>query len=109
MSESGDSRSRSDPLDVSSVLTVDDLGYEDRRRKHEELRNARISNDDEHEREFRRLMRNDPDIASQHNLQPLKMECVGLRASATLMAEASNNYGNVSQRILKTKLKHWRN
>ena len=70
MSVSGDSRSRSDPLDVSSAFTTDVLGYEDRRRKREELRNARRSiDDDDNDREFRRLMRTYFAIASQHYLK----------------------------------------
>ena len=108
MSASGYSISRSDPLDVSSVPTADVLGYEDTRRKREELRNARRPNDDENDREFRRLMRKYNDIASQNDIRSLKMEYVGLRESARSMAEASKNYGKkVSRRISKRKLRSW--
>ena len=79
-------------MDVSRVPTADVLGYEDRRRRREELRNARRPNDDEHDTEFRQLMRKHPDIASKKDLGSLTMEYVGLRESARSMAGANKNY-----------------
>ena len=93
MSDSGDSRTRSDPLDLSRALTADFLGYEDRRRTREELGSDRRSNYAGHDREFRRLMRKHPDIANHNYLKSLNMEYVGLSESAKSMAEASKNYG----------------
>ena len=66
---------------------------------------ADAANDED--REYRRMMRENPDIANQNDMISLKMEYVGLRISANSMAEASKNYGrgiaqDLEERNVKT-------
>ena len=112
MSSDSNSMSRSDPHEIGSPSTEDFVGYENRGRIREQMINSQrtgvsgVSTADavnDEDREYRRLMRENPDIANQNDMRSLKMEYVGLRNSAKSMADASKNDGRGMAQNLEEK------